>query len=253
MDQDELYGLPLERFVPERNTLVRALRNAREPERAGAVAVLRKPSVAAWAVNQLVRTQRRSVVELFDAGDELRRAQDNVLAGKGDAAALRVAVAHERAAVESLLDSARGLLTSDGHELSATVIGRVSETLHAAAIDDRARAQVQDGRLERELRHIGVTIGSASRARTRATRRAPSTPRERSSSQARRAARAAEAKARRELDRAMRAVSVAQGRRDQAARALREADAELDALQADVEAAARAHERARAELEGTEG
>jgi hypothetical protein len=50
------------------------------------VAKLRKPSVAAWAVNQLVRTQGRAIGELFDAGDALQRAQSDLLAGRGDAA-----------------------------------------------------------------------------------------------------------------------------------------------------------------------
>ena len=120
------------------------------------MAALRKPSVAAWAVNQLVRTQRKAMDELFEAGDALRAAHDQVLAGRGDAGSLRAAVARERAAVDALTGAARGLLTSQGHELSPTIIDRVSDTLHAAALDDDARAQVSDGRLERELRHVGL-------------------------------------------------------------------------------------------------
>ncbi len=68
---DELYGLPLERFVPERAALVKALRAEGRREDAAQVAKLRKPSVAAWAVNQLVRTQGRAAAELFAAGDAL--------------------------------------------------------------------------------------------------------------------------------------------------------------------------------------
>ena len=63
MDVDELYGLPLDEFVPARNALARELKGAGEPAEAAEVAALRKPSVAAWAVNQLVRTQRRGVGE----------------------------------------------------------------------------------------------------------------------------------------------------------------------------------------------
>ena len=61
MDLDDLYGLPLDRFIPERASLVRELRSGGEREQASVVAALRKPSVAAWAVNQLIRTQRREV------------------------------------------------------------------------------------------------------------------------------------------------------------------------------------------------
>ena len=156
MDVDDLYGLPLDQFVPERTALARELRSAGKREEAAAVAALRKPSVAAWAVNQLVRTQRTDVAELFEAGDALRSAQDDVVAGRGDGRSLRAAVERERAAVDGLTGAARGLLTSEGHELSQTIIDRVADTLHAAALDDDARSQVKDGRLERELRHVGL-------------------------------------------------------------------------------------------------
>src|ERR1700733_5662909 len=156
VDVDDLYGLPLDQFIPERTALARELRKAGERDRAGEVAALGKPSVAAWAVNQLVRTQRQPVADLLEAGDGLRAAQDDVLAGRGDAQSLRAAVEEERAAVGALTDAARGLLSSEGNELSETIIERVSDTLHAAALDDEARAQVSEGRLERELRHVGL-------------------------------------------------------------------------------------------------
>ena len=106
-DIDELYGLPLDQFVPERTALARELRSAGRREEASEVAALRKPSVAAWAVNQLVRTQGKGVDELFGAGDALRAAHDDVLAGQGDAESLRKAVAQERAGVEALTAAAR--------------------------------------------------------------------------------------------------------------------------------------------------
>src|SRR6201994_219112 len=89
VDADDLYGLPLDRFIPERAALVRALRGGGEREQAAEVAALRKPSVAAWAVNQLIRTQRREVDSLFAAGDALREAQADVLAGSAVAGDLR--------------------------------------------------------------------------------------------------------------------------------------------------------------------
>ena len=260
MDVDELYGLPLDRFVPERTTLARELRNAGDRDAATEVAALKKPSVAAWAVNQLVRTQRRGVAELLEAGDGLRSAQDDVLAGRGDAQSLRGAVERERLAVDALADAARGLLSSEGQELSDTMIERVTDTLHAAALDDDAREQVSGGRLERELRHVGLGGlgafggGSApprSEQRVRkpaATRRMDSdakktqageradrerTARERAEAQeeARRAARATEREARRQEERAERAAKLALERRDKAAAALSEAEAELGAAQ----------------------
>jgi hypothetical protein len=161
VEPDDLYGLPLDRFVPERGALARALRADGRREQATEVAGLRKPSVVAWAVNQLVRTQGRALAELYDAGDKLRETQGAVLAGRGDARSLHTATDRERVAVDALVIAARGLLTSDGHELSASTIDRVAETVHAAALDDGARVQVRQGRLERELRHVGLGVGAA--------------------------------------------------------------------------------------------
>ena len=265
-----MYGLPLEEFVPARNALARELRGSGGREEAAGVATLRKPSVAAWAINQLVRTQRRAVAELFAAGDGLRDAHDQVMSGSGDGGSLRAAVERERTAVESLAGAARGLLTSDGHELSQTILDRVADTLHAAALDDDARAQVQNGRLERELRHVGLGLaaspGGASAptpSAARRARRAPSTsPAEaqqrtedraaaehtaRERAEARAAARATEREARRRLERAQRAASAAGERRERAAQALDDARADLADAQSEVdEAQARLQEAERA-------
>jgi hypothetical protein len=233
-DSDDLYGLPLEEFVPARNALARGLRSAGRREEAGQVAALRKPSVAAWAVNQLVRTQRQGVDELFGAGDALRGAHDQVLAGRGDAGSLRGAVAHERAAVDALTDTARGLLTSQGHELSPTIIERVSDTLHAAALDDHARAQVRDGRLERELKHVGLGMAPGAMPARAARKKAAAAKAEPKKD------RAAEREARRRVERATRAVSAARERRDKAAQALEEAEQALTNAEAELSEAERA-------------
>ena len=48
---EDLYGLPLPRFIPERAALVKALRSEKRRDEAAVIAAMRKPSVAAWAVN----------------------------------------------------------------------------------------------------------------------------------------------------------------------------------------------------------
>jgi hypothetical protein len=161
IDPDDLYGLPLDRFVTQRGALARSLRAEGRRDEAARVAGLRRPSIAAWVVNQLVRTQRPAVAALFDAGDELRQAQADLLAGRGAGRELRAAGDRERLAVDRLIDDARGLLTSQGDELSAATLDRVADTLHAAATDAAAREQVRGGRLERELRHVGLGLGEA--------------------------------------------------------------------------------------------
>jgi hypothetical protein len=283
MEPDDLYGLPLDRFIPERAALAKALRADKKRDEAAAVAALRKPSVAAWAVNQLVRSQLSAVAELYEAGDELRDAQAALLDGSGDGRALRAANERERAAVDTLVQAARGLLDSDGHELSATVIERVGDTLHAAALDEGAREQVRSGRLERELRHVGLGLGESvfapaapapaptkpkkaaksggkdkpaetneqRAARERAAREEAEAAKqaERERAAARKAARTAEAAARRRAEQTAHALRAAEQRRERAAQALAEADEALAAAQAQADEAAEEHERARAELD----
>ncbi|HUZ30395.1 MAG TPA: hypothetical protein VMU90_14200 [Solirubrobacteraceae bacterium] len=156
MEPHDLYGLPLEQFTEQRNALAKALRREKRRDEAQEVSKLRKPSVAAWAVNQLVRTQRGDVATLFETGDALQKAQDDLLAKRAGPESLRRAVVAERAAVDQLTERARGLLSSEGHELTPARLEQVSETLHAAGLDQAARDQVHGGCLERELRHIGL-------------------------------------------------------------------------------------------------
>jgi len=265
MEPDDLFGLPLGRFVPERTALARALRADQRRDEAAAVAALRKPSVAAWAVNQLVRTQGAAVQELYDAGDALRAAQSDLLAGTGDGRTLRAAGERERAAVGALVEAARGLLDADGHELSPAVVQRVNDTLHAAALDKQARERVREGRLERELRHVGLGLGESvvgpagtpapargKRKRVAAPADSPESEDERvgrERAEAREAARAAEAAARRRAQRAAHALRAAEERRERAARALADADEALAAARAKADEAAQAHDDAKAELE----
>ncbi|HVF77220.1 MAG TPA: hypothetical protein VNA28_02895 [Solirubrobacteraceae bacterium] len=283
MEPDDLYGLPLDQFIPQRTALTRALRADKRRDEATAVAARRKPSVAAWAVNQLVRSQGSSVGELYAAGDALREAQANLLDGSGDGRALRAASERERAAVDGLVEAARGLLNSDGHELSPSIVERVSDTLHAAALDEGAREQVRGGTLERELRHVGLGLGetpfvpaaapamaapAAKPAPTRskkpvankqetktqrtareqaARERAEAAKRaERERTAAKKAARTAQTAARRRVERGEAALRAAQGRHERAAHALAEAEAALAAAETEAREAAAEHERARA-------
>src|SRR5512133_4011094 len=139
---DRLYGLALDAFVGERDALAKELRAAGRRDEAAAVKKLGKPSVAAWAVNQALRTQGKAARELWQAGDALAAAQDAILAGEGSGADLRAATERERAAVEPLVDAARGLLTASGGDLSETTIERVRQTLQAGAIDPEAREEI---------------------------------------------------------------------------------------------------------------
>ncbi len=258
VEGDDLYGLPLERFTQERNALTKRLRREGRREEATGVSKLRKPSAAAWAVNQLIRTQRRDVEALFRAGDALQKAQGDLLTKRGDRGSLRKAVESERAAVEHLVERARGLLSSDGHELTAARLEQVSETLHAAALDEEARARVRDGRLERELLHVGLgglAGAPAPPIRAKPARRSSAKPLPDREAEKRRrekfsAARKAEADARRRLERAVRAVKAAEERHRRAQSDLHQAEADVASALKVSHEAARDHERAQQALDG---
>jgi hypothetical protein len=251
MDVEELYGLPLERFVPERNALTRELRAAGKRDEAAEVASLRKPSVAARAVNQLARTHRCELHRLFAAGDTLSEVQSSVLAGQAGGRDLSEAHARERGAVSELVEAASGLLAAEGLTPSATVLERIGETLHAAALDDDARKPVDEGRLERELRHVGLGMGAgadvgapARRAPTKRTtaKRAPTEKTEaRERSEAREQAEAqerAEADERAEAAKRARALKQAQATEKDAGRLAARAAKDLgDAERAHTQAA----------------
>ena len=277
---NDLYGLPLERFVPERGALAKSLRAEGHREQAASVAGRRKPSVAAWAVNQLVRTQDRAVASLFQAGDVLLHTQAELLAGRGDARALREAAERERAVVDELVKTSRGLLSTKGYELTQMTLDRVTATLHAAALSEDAREQVRHGCLERELRYVGFGTTEATglgtsgatgaqaqpppaKARTANTRRGAKReaegPRQAERAEERRAereraekldrARKAEADGRQVAERADAERQAAQARRDDVATELRAAQDALDKARQRSEEAARAHRLARQALD----
>ncbi len=142
---DRLYGLPLEEFTKARNDLASRLRKAGQRDAADDVKALPKPNVAAWIVNQLVRTRDDDVRELLAVGERLRKAQ---LAGRADA--LREAVADERRTVRSLVAAARDL-GADRQGMPE----RVTAILRAAAVDDDARKLLETGRLSGDVEPTG--------------------------------------------------------------------------------------------------
>jgi hypothetical protein len=159
-EAEALYGLPLEEFTKARDALARA--TAKEPNKEGGAAIkaLRKPSVAAWALNQLARRHPDDVTALLEAGDRLRRAQTAALEG-GDPAELREASRAEGAEVQALAGQARSILTDAGRGGSPTQEERLATTLRAAAVDPEAGDLLRRGVLTAELSAAGFGFGTA--------------------------------------------------------------------------------------------
>jgi hypothetical protein len=215
---DELYSLTPGEFTRARDERAKALRAEGDREAANAVKALRKPTVAAWALNQLARTGRKDLDRLLAAGEELRAAQEELLAG-GDRAGLQKAAARERDLVAKL-SAAAASLAGEAGESGTGLQDKVATTLHAAALDEETAEELQAGRLTREREAIGGfrELGAGAAAPT-APRKAPEKrPAKRSSRQpspdrqALTVARTDERHARRELDAAESAVHHAQER-----------------------------------------
>ena len=151
---DRLYGLPLEEFVSARTALANRLKKEGDAEGAAAVRALRKPTLSVWTVNKLARRSPDHVRRLLDAAAALREAQRQALAGEG-AGALREAQRAERAAIRSLVQTAREVLAEAGRPPSPQTVERISETLRAAAVDDEARVLLERGRLEEDYEQAG--------------------------------------------------------------------------------------------------
>jgi hypothetical protein len=142
---DELYGLPLEEFTEARNRLVRQLQDRGDKESANQVRSLRKPSLAAWAVNQVARRHPDELRELMDLRDKLASA---------NASAFRSASTEQRKLVASLTEHARPILEESGHPASRSTIDAISKTLLAGGTETE-RDLILSGRLTRELEPSG--------------------------------------------------------------------------------------------------
>jgi hypothetical protein len=70
----ELYGLVPEEFTAARNQLAKAARDAGDIPASAAVKALRKPTLAAWLANVLVRADPGRIHQLTELGEQPRQA-----------------------------------------------------------------------------------------------------------------------------------------------------------------------------------
>jgi hypothetical protein len=150
---DELYAAAPEEFVAERKRLAKELKADGHDADADHLSGLRKPVVAAWALNRLARDHRRDIDLLLDTGHRLRQAQAGVL--RGDAReAFEQAQRTERDAIGRLVREAERLLGERGGA-SASVLEQISASLHAAAVSDKGREILAAGQFTEPLELAG--------------------------------------------------------------------------------------------------
>ena len=150
---DALYARPLDEFIAARDAAVRQTTDSGDRLGAARVKRLRKPSVAAWVINQVAREHPDEIGALAELGDELRAAtQDR------DRARIRALDHLRRERTDALVRAVREAGEVGGRSVSSAVLDRMTETLTAAVMDPDAAAVVRAGRLSRALQHVGFGI-----------------------------------------------------------------------------------------------
>ncbi len=128
-DIDALYKLPLADFTAARNTLVSQLKKAGRGGEADLVKALAKPSISAWAVNQLYWKHRAAFDRLITTGERVRKAQT-----ARNLADTRVALDARREALSQVSDLAAVLMREAGHNPTPDTLRRVTTTLEALSV-----------------------------------------------------------------------------------------------------------------------
>jgi hypothetical protein len=142
-----LYALPLDRFTAARDALARRLKTEGDEEAARQVAAMRKPSVAAWALNRVAREDPKAVARLLESHRQLREA--------GSREDLEEASRLRREMVASLTDQAMANLDSSSQQTR----DRINRTLLAVATDPEGEVDLEAGTLVKELEPTGVGWG----------------------------------------------------------------------------------------------
>jgi hypothetical protein len=144
-----LYAAAPDAFMTTRSALVAEAKAAGDGS-AGEIGKLRKPSLAAWAVNLTARSAPDVVAALTDLGAQMRSAQSRL-----DTAALSAMRGERDTAVDAFVRAAVETVSEAGRTLSAAAQQDVRSTAIAALADERASAAVTSGQLTRALSYSG--------------------------------------------------------------------------------------------------
>jgi hypothetical protein len=147
----KLYELPPTEFTAARNAQAKDASSAGKRELATEIRTLPRPSAAAWALNELVRSSPESSAQFATLGRELRSAQRS--AKRDD---LNRLVQDRKKLIRAATATIRALASQGGVGLSQTAINEIEQSLLAALADEAAFAAVFSGRLIRTLQSDGL-------------------------------------------------------------------------------------------------
>jgi len=139
---DGLYGLPPPEFTAAREQAAARARASGDPVTADRVHRLRRPTLAAWLGNLLVREHPEELRGLLELASGLREAQARL-----DGDQLRELTQRRRAVVAALTSQAGQAATRAGLSVGEGPLGELEQTLQAALTDPAVADAVASGRL----------------------------------------------------------------------------------------------------------
>jgi hypothetical protein len=150
---DALFRIPLAEFTGARNALAAQLKKSARGDQAVVVKALVKPSISAWAVNQLYWNHRDAFDRLITSGEHFHKAQTS-----GKVADMRGALETRREALTHLSDLATSLLRDAGHNPSPDTIHRITTTLEAISVYASRSDAPRPGRLTHDVDPPGFEL-----------------------------------------------------------------------------------------------
>ena len=145
---ERLYAGPAEEFTEARNAAAKGVDRLLATE----IKKLKKPSVAAWAVNLLVRSETEQIDSVLELAASLRAAAEAL-----DGDELRALTRQRRQLTSALATAARSHARDAGVRLTGPVVDQVEGMLTAAMLDPVAAQVVRTGRVVTAFTSTGVS------------------------------------------------------------------------------------------------
>jgi hypothetical protein len=155
-ESDDLFTLRPEEFTAARNALVKRLKSEGQTDQAREVQALHRPTVGAWALNQLARQRPELVQRVIGAGDHLRKAMEKAMGG--DRSEFQAAQTRERNSVQEAVEAASELMAATGGEPTETIRQRMADTLRAATVEGTVADLLRRGVLEADMSAPGFGL-----------------------------------------------------------------------------------------------
>lgn len=147
---NKLYRLKPTEFVAARTRLVEQVEASGDRPLARSISTLKRPTIAAWTLNLLVRDDRQGIENLLHLGNEIGDATRRLSASE-----LRELSSRRQDAVRTLTARAGQLAADCGHPVNESVRRDVAQTLGACLAVPEAAEELRRGRLLTAVRYSG--------------------------------------------------------------------------------------------------